>query len=288
MSERKEFIPISDRHISPAVDTYQAIGERQEQQDRYLISNLRDGLLLMVADGHNGTAASSLLAENTTQIYSEERTAVIEEDPDWTRWGLPATKERQVIRRTIKRLIELTNEEESGSTLTLAFLQLGFRIRDRSLRLRAHVGQMGDSVFAFSSRPGALAMTPIHSVKHNEKDAAAIRQRYKDESGAPCQKSSLYLYTGKSGVGLAVTRALGDKAYTLIRAPEIKTFEADPDHALVLLASDGMLNSEEDMRDQLRSGMSLLREGMPLQELGENCRMQDNITMLAVRFPAEQ
>ena len=89
-------------------------------------------------------------------------------------------------------------------------------------------------------------------------------------------------------MGLAVTRALGDKAYTLIRAPEIKTFEADPDHALVMLASDGMLNSEEDMRDQVRSAISLLREGMPLQELGENYRMQDNITMLAVRFPAEQ
>jgi serine/threonine protein phosphatase PrpC len=288
MSERREFIPISDRHISPAVDTYQAIGERQEQQDRYLVANLRDGLLLMVADGHNGTQASSLLAENTTQIYSEERAAEIEQNPDWTRWGLPATKERLVIRRTIKRLIELTGDEDSGSTLTLAFLQLGFRIRDRSLRLRAHVGQMGDSFFAFSSRPGALAMTPIHSVKHNEKDAEAIRQRYKDESGEPCQKSSLYLYTGESGIGLAVTRALGDKAYTLIRAPEIKTFEADPDHALVMLASDGMLNSEEDMRDQVRSTVSLLREGMPLQELGENYRMQDNITMLAVRFPSEE
>ncbi len=288
MSDRREFIPISDRHISPAVDTYQAIGERQEQQDRYLVSNLRDGLLLMVADGHNGADASSLLAENATQIYSGERAAVMDEDPDCVRWGLPATKERQVIRRTIKKLIEMTNEEESGSTLTLAFLQLGFRIRDRSLRLRAHVGQMGDSVFAFSSRPGALAMTPIHSVKHNPKDAAAIRQRYKDESGAPCQQSNLYLYTGQSGVGLAVTRALGDQAYTLIRAPEIKTFEADPDHALVLLASDGMLNAEEEMRDQLRSAMTQLREGMPLQELGENCRIQDNITMLVVRFPAEK
>ncbi len=288
MSERKEFIPISDRHISPAVDTYQAIGERQEQQDRYLVSNLRDGLLLMIADGHNGTGASSLLAENTTQIYSEERAALVAEDPDWTRWGLPASKERQVIRRTIKRLIELTDNEHSGSTLTLAFLQLGFRIRDRSLRLRAHVGQMGDSIFAFSSRPGALAMPPLHSVKLNAKDAAAIRQRYKDEKGKPCQQSQMYLYTGESGVGLAVTRALGDKAYTLIRAPEIKTFEADPDHALVLLASDGMLNSEEDMREQVRNTIAHLREGMPLQELGEKHRIQDNITMLAVRFPAEK
>ena len=56
----------------------------------------------------------------------------------------------------------------------------------------------------------------------------------------------------------------------------------------MLLASDGMLNSEEDMREQVRNTIAHLREGVPLQELGEKRRMQDNITMLAVRFPAEK
>jgi len=283
---KKDFLPNTAYRESPDISIYQALGRRPEQQDRYLASRLQDGYLLMVADGHSGTKTVSLIASRVTEIFSKERDALLRKQPESDSWGLPAAKERIAIRRTIHKLIRLTQREPSGSTITLAFLQFGTRPSDHQLLLRTHVGQMGDSVFAISSRPGTLAMSPLHSVAYNNKDVESIMRQYKEETGTGCRIGGNYIYSGLPGQGLALTRALGDHPFTLIRRPEVKTYEANPKDALILLASDGLFTPGVPFRPQLTGLFRQLREGVRLRELGNAiAHKHDNITMILVTFP---
>jgi serine/threonine protein phosphatase PrpC len=285
---QSSFFPTTNQRDAPDIAIYQAIGRRSEQQDRYLVSRVEDGYLLMVADGHGGSSTASFLADNVARLYAQERRRLKKKQPFSSDWGLTAANERGAIRRTISRLNRLTEKNPSGSTLTLAFLQLGTRRSDFKLQLRVHVGQMGDSVFALSTRPGLVAMPPLHSVQFNPRDVEVVKELYHQETGEECRVSGGYLYSGIQGHGLALTRSLGDYPFTLNRRPEVKTYEADPKTALILLASDGLFVPESPVRPQLKEIFSLLRSGMTIRELGDSMKHKhDNVTLLSVSFPAD-
>lgn len=253
-----------------------------------MVNRLEDGYLLMVADGHGGTTTASFLADNVARLYAQERGKLKKRQPFSATRGLTAANERMAIRRTISKLRTLTERNPSGSTITLAFLQFGSRGSDLQLRLRVHVGQMGDSVFAMSSGPGRVAMSPLHSVQFNPADVAVVKELYRRETGEECRVGREYLYTGIQGRGLALTRSLGDYPFTLIRRPEAKTYEADPKTALILLASDGLFVPAAPVKPQLKEIFGLLRGGMSLRELGDSMkRKHDNVTMLSVSFSTD-
>lgn len=61
------------------VQVCQILGKRAEQQDRYLITTFNDGLLLVIADGHNGTKVASLITSKIAGTLTKERFEILRE-----------------------------------------------------------------------------------------------------------------------------------------------------------------------------------------------------------------
>ncbi len=289
MNIANNLIDLNDRRSSPDIAIYQVVGGRQEQEDRYAVARVTGGVLLMIADGHGNEKTANLIANNVTQLFTREREQLLRSRPNGVYGGLSPANERLAIRRTIYALITLTQDQNSGSTLTLVFLQVGTqRINDKYiLKLRAHVGQMGDSVFALSAKPGSVSIAPMHSVVDASNDVAIIQKQYEEKYGQPCQVNGNYIHSSIGGA-ISLTRALGDENFILIRKPVVKTYEADPKTAKILLASDGLYDSPKQAKKTIRGAMAALRAGSTVQELGERIvRKHDNLTLISVCYPAD-
>ena len=276
-----DFIPANNYKDTPEVNVFQDVGRRDEQQDRYAVSRLDAGLLLAVADGHGGYMASSIVAQYVSCIFSEE----IQNVSGGKSAGLSSSKVRSVMRKTFQRLIDLTKNLSSGSTLTLAFVETGSARPGFTPATRITVGQLGDSIFAISSKPGSLSLAPMHSVRYKTKDVELIKKAFEKKYGEPCRSSCGYIYSSPMKYqALALTRALGDSIFTLIRKPEIKTYVVDPAQAILLLATDGILKEELSPRIAIKYIMDMIRQGMTVSEINKSLRpLEDNTTILAIR-----
>ena len=256
------------------------------KSDRLLVLHLNDGILVMVADGHGGSDTVDLLAQYVAPIYLEERAVEMRRIKGMEFYGLAPKNERSIIRRTIQRLIDKTASQLDGSTLTLGFIQRGVRNQRRKAVVRVHVGQIGDSLLALSSSPGRVSLTPNHSVSHHEKDVQWIVEEYQRLHGEACKQSQHYLYTRSAAYGLSLTRALGDRGDLLVRKPEVKTFEASINDAILLFATDGLLIAGDPVRPQVNEIFGWLRQGKSVKDLGSMMeRKNDNVTMISLRYP---
>ena len=136
----------SERSDSPDIQIYQAVGQREEQQDRYQVSQINDGVLVMVADGHGGSSTVDLIAQQTVAIYFQERAIEKKRIKGMEFYGLAPKNERAIIRRTIQQLDKMARHMFDGATLTLGFIQCGVRHQRRKVVVRAHIGHVGDSL----------------------------------------------------------------------------------------------------------------------------------------------
>ncbi len=282
------FISTNNLKDTPDIQVYQAVGKRDTQQDCYVVARLDTGILLAVADGHGGGKASSIIAALLPALFHGELERAFKDNSNSRYSGLSDTKIRGVVRRTIQSLTNKTQDMGSGSTLTMVFLEQGTRRidNDYSLQIRATVGQMGDSVFALSAKPGHLCVAPMHSVFDAKKDVEEIKASYLNNHGKECKCGSGYIYSSGNGVdALALTRSLGDKNFTLIRKPEVKTYTAAPDQAVLLLASDGIFSDPSNPRRCIRGYVDQLQQGKSVAEIGEGIQyMHDNTTIIGARF----
>jgi serine/threonine protein phosphatase PrpC len=282
----EDFNPNVERSDGPDIQIYQAVGRREEQQDRYLVTQLNDGVLVMVADGHSGSNTVELIVQQTVAIYSQERAVEKKRIKGMEFYGLAPKNERAIIRRTMQQLEKMTRHMLDGSTLTLGFIQCGVRHQRRKVVVRAHVGQIGDSLFALSSMPGRVAMTSSHSVTHHQKDVERIMVEYQRLNSEPCKRDRHYLYTRSPNYGLSLTRALGDRNDLLIRKSEVRSYEAELNHAVVLFATDGLLQVDQPVKPQINRVLQQIRTGKTVKMLGEEMEQKmDNVTLISVRYP---
>lgn len=278
-SIKMEFIPATNYRETPEISVFQDVGFRDEQQDRYITCRLDSGLLLAVADGHGGCQTSSLVASHLALIFSEETERVSSDA------RLSDACVRQVIRKVFRRLDQLTQDMACGSTLTLAFIESGSRRSDFSPAIRITTGQLGDSVFAVSSAPGRLSSAPIHSVRYRKKDVDIIRQQFRDQYNEDCRVSCGYIYSSPARyAALALTRALGDTSFTLIRKPEVKSYIVNTSETILLLATDGILKPEVRPGTTIRQIMRRIRQGQYATEIIQELKpLEDNTTLLIAR-----
>lgn len=284
------FISVNSMNDTPAVDVYQAVGSRENQEDTYVVCKVEMGLLVAVADGHCGSKTAEKVAAHLPLMFHHTLEQIFKGSSQSRYIGLSHEKMRKVLRDVCKQLIALTNDEVAGSTLTVAFIERGTVRNDKEYgpRVRVTVGQMGDSVFAASETPGHLCVAPMHNVQTATKDIEQIRAAYAKKYNKECRVSKHYIHScGNGHGGLAVTRALGDMPYILVRKPVIKTYTMQPDNAIILLASDGILTTIDDSRKTIRQYMSRLREGSSVQAIGDGItRKPDNVTIISIRFDA--
>lgn len=280
---------INSSHLNAAnqLQVYQDLGEREEQQDAFCISRSLSGTLVAIADGHGGAKTASLACARLPALFNEQLDIAV--GRDWYRRynGLDDNKMRMVLRRSVHQLIKQLEKEPSGATLTASFIEQGTTLGPKGYTpiLRITTAQLGDSIFALSHSAKSLQVAPLHSVAEAPKDVEAIKALYVKQYGTPCSSSHYYIRSSQNGYdGLAITRGLGDLAFTLIRKPEIKTYFADPAQAIVLVASDGVLTSPINPRAQIRHVFKQLRHGMTIQEIGEQMpRKPDNVTLIALK-----
>ncbi len=281
------FTNINNLNDTPDVQIYQSLGHRDEQQDCYVVSRLDSGLLVAVADGHGGVKTASLIATQLPGLFHEALEAFFKENANARYTGLSDAKMRRVFRQVFQWLNKRTENEASGATLTMAFIERGScRVDNRfTPQVRVTVGQMGDSVCALSTRPGHLRLAPLHRVFEAESDVRAIKQAFTEQFGKECKVGSGYIYSGSPGQALAVTRALGDCEYILVRQSRVKTWFAPAAGTRLLLASDGILTDLENPRKCVRGYVNALHRGETVEEIGRAMPYQhDNTTLIGVRF----
>lgn len=282
------FINTNNLKDTPDIQVYQAVGKRDEQQDSYIVCRMDSGVLLAVADGHGGPKTSSKVSAILPGLFHQELESAYKTDSNLRYSGITDPSMRKVVKQTIQSLIECTQEDISGSTLTVAYLEQGSCRNDQDFypKVRVTVGQMGDSIFALSTKPGHLCGAPMHSARNNKDDVHAIKRAYLAKYDKECLCSCGYIYSHDNGVdALAVTRALGDVAYALIRKPEVKTYSFAPDQAVLLLASDGILTDLRNPRKLIEGYMDQLHQGKIATDIGKEIQIKDdNTTIIGVRF----
>ena len=243
------------------------------------------GHLIAVADGHGGAQCADkiistlpqLLCDPLQEIYVDSRGAF--DTPK-------AFQVRKVIRNALNNLLTITQNETSGSTLTVAYLENGLvrRNNNRQPNLRVTVGQIGDSVFALSTTDGHYFVVPRHSVSDCKKDINLIHQLFRKKHGRDCRSNDWLLYTGTNpSSGLAVTRSLGDRDHLLIRTPSMWSCVAPLEGTALILASDGILTDLKNPSKSIQSVINQLRNGGRLCDIGPSISKYDNTTMISVR-----
>lgn len=283
-----DFKPAKNCIDMPEVNIYQALGTRNIQEDHYVVACLKHGVLLAIADGHGGAKTSSLVSSHLVSIFSEESEMAIKSKKQAAVMTLSSYQARRLLENTINRLISLTKDLTSGSTLTVAFIETGFWGESSTSCIRVTVGQLGDSIFALSSKPGNLTVGPIHSVETSPRDVREIQEDYQTQYNDECGVFGGYIFSSSiEGQGSSLTRSLGDSAFTLLHKPELNTYMTNPSQSILMLASDGILTGQRNVRPTIKTMVEKIRSGESIRAIGDGIHPQeDNITILCIRFPS--
>lgn len=153
------------------------IGDREEQQDRYLIKHSDDGKnhLLVVADGAGGHKTGGLAAQTAVDFISKNLNALwSSEDPD--------TFLNKLVIECNERVLAVGRGELACTTLVLALIK-GDEI------FWAHVG---DSRFYLIRDRHVIVRTSDHSVLELQRQQAALSS----EVGVSASANELYMCLG--------------------------------------------------------------------------------------------
>jgi serine/threonine protein phosphatase PrpC len=274
----------NDEDIRTQVSTYQTIGKRINQEDRYLTTHIQGGHLVAIFDGHGGENASESLAAYLPVAFWKEYNKV------WlsviNRSKITPKVERQIIRRTIASLRKKLQNEVSGSTLSMVYVRPIGRGEDGVRRLWVTAATIGDSPLMIWNGKRYLLM-PMHCAAHHQADRKRII-----ESRMGRLQGDYFISRDYRVPGIAVTRAIGDSEFgdTLIRRADIRSFEVDS-RAVIVIASDGVLVSAEpsDAKETMRKIVKMARDGSNAAELGKHVgKTHDNVTIAVVTFSEDE
>ena len=268
----------------PIVEVYQSIGNRDTQQDRYVIADTNNGILVAVADGHNGSRTANIIEENLLHTFQKH----LEHCQLSSTNCAPSPIDQTIqlaIQNTIRSIEEIAKNESSGSTLTMAFIDFPNETIciHESKRIRITYGQLGDSIFALSNEKGELKIAPIHSVELAATDVKEIQDRYISLYGRKCRKTSSHLYSHNTGLNaLAVTRAVGDRDFLLIRKPVVDTTLINLKDEALIVATDGIVVENRQIKLSINKIFLQIKEGKNIQEIGNSIKTKDDNTTLLI------
>jgi len=241
-----------------------AQGSRSEQQDRYICTRIdlangprRAGHLLAILDGHGGQRTAEIAAEGLASVFEKSVREA-------------AGRVDQALRVTFQDLVELTQKEPSGSTLSIVYVP--------DDKPRAYVGVLGDSPVIIQDVTGSLFVSPLHNARWNPPERAAAVARGAIYRGGYLEDPDVPDY------GLQLSRALGDRnlARILNREPEIQRVELG-NKSFILLASDGILDAFAPIEDQVKRLADLVQRGRDASDLVKDAlqrRTGDNVTVI--------
>jgi serine/threonine protein phosphatase PrpC len=193
-----------------------AVGQRDYQEDRYVMISADEGVILAVMDGHGGESVSALLDENFREV--------------WKTVFAPEKLIEQVYKELFEKFDTLTCGMHPGSTMSVAFIPAS--------KDKVHVAILGDSPILVQKPDGTFHMSPEHNVRTNwiERDRAIQRGGWYSANGYIC---------GPEGHGLQMSRAFGDTdlGFFLSREPEVYSVELGD---WVLVATDGLVSPGHD------------------------------------------
>jgi len=235
------------------------IGRRSAQEDMVLHYQDNHGALLAVADGVNGSKTATIIKEQLASIFVGYRTRVGA--------GMAMTP-------TYNALHELTKNETSGSTLTMAWIP--------KARTCAIIAVVGDSpAMVVDGKTEALWIAPEHNIETNSAEKQAALQRNALIVGG-C------LCVSRGGPFIQLSRAFGLRELDPIlnRKPEIKVASLGK-HSTLLIGSDGLFDPTHarTQKEALRIA-TMVRNGADAKTLIQNAfqnQSTDNISAIVCR-----
>jgi serine/threonine protein phosphatase PrpC len=239
-------------------------GARPYQEDRLFTAGCPEGFLIAIFDGHGGDEVSHLASEELPGIFADEITE-------------PKATPRTALRKSIKKLVAMTNDHGAGSTLSLVYIPY----KGRTVTCAV----MGDSPIIIKDNKGKIHVGPEHNVRTNEAERRAAEERGGFVMGG-------YLCASLSGGGLQMARALGNRHLhrVLSRKPDIYTVKVNKD-SFVIVASDGVFDpGHYNFHKAAEEVVKLVEGGAEAQVLVDRAVQvptHDNATAIVVRFEAQ-
>lgn len=236
-----------------------AQGLRDYQEDRFVCSRGKDGLIVAVMDGHGGASTSSRLANALPRIWKKHIV-------------FPASIVT-AIQNTFRDLHYLTSEMTEGSTMSFVFIPKPLDV--------VYVAILGDSPVVIQTASGDIDVSPQHNARSNPAELAAARERGANYYGG-------YITTRYGGHGIQMTRVMGDSDLRQIvnREPEIYVRDLNAD-SFVLVATDGLFDpANENTKVVAGAVAQYIREGATAEELVNRAVATptgDNVTAILIR-----
>ncbi len=139
----------------PVVNVCQELGDRREQQDRFVVNQHELGLLVAIADGHGGDKVANIVASQLTFIFNTQLDAALKKSKKITQSLLTGRFLRAVLKKTVQQLVNVCQHQQSGSTLSIALIEQGYQHCEHYQRgRRVTTAQLGDSIIAMSRKKG--------------------------------------------------------------------------------------------------------------------------------------
>lgn len=231
-------------------------GSRDHQEDRYVVQDTGNGLLLAVMDGHCGHEVSQLMANYLPEI--------------WDQLMLKPLRYDAALRELVSDLDYMTHDfEKGGSTLSVVF------ITDDAEPL-ANIAVVGDSPVIVKDPDSRLTVSPSHNVRISR----AEMQKAIERGG--CDVGDGYVRLQPMGPGLQMARALGDGELGPVISKEPDVYEGTVGEYL-LIATDGVFGSDNrDFGRQLTRVITKLEFGDDAFDLVKQ-PTEDNATAIVVR-----
>lgn len=233
-----------------------AQGPRPAQEDRWVVADLGEQVLIAVMDGHGGETASVYCAEH----LSDEVSRFLEE-------GHPPA---EALRSAIAVLERGTNEVLAGTSLTAAIVEAD----------GATLAILGDSPAVWKDASGEVRIGPVHNAQTDPDGRQAALERGAEYAGG-------YLIDPGSGEGVALTRVLGDAGLPFLeRTPEVFRVDLASD-AFVVCATDGVFTRAAGGPEALARRLEeLVGGGADAGEVVEDAMAkgtEDNVTVVLWR-----
>jgi serine/threonine protein phosphatase PrpC len=202
------------------ISVHQEIGNRRDQQDRFVVCRIGSAFALAVFDGHSGAATAEFGANLLPPLLGMLQR---EHGGDSAR----------IVREAILKLVTDTEGELAGSSVSIAWVE-----PDED---RIAVGVLGDSPIVVSYPNGTFLIAPQHDIHLCPEDVTVIKDKIGEGGLGRASVERGYIWDPSGLYGVNLTRALGDAKFKdlLLREPFVESWPFEPE-ALLLLATDGV------------------------------------------------
>ena len=248
--------------MAPNVTYATAKGGRPYQEDRFVTGEIgvpgnTVANVLAVMDGHGGSDC----AERIATMLVDTLDNACDDAPD-----VPT-----MMRLAVKRLVEETDKEQSGSTMSLVLIE-----HVKSAHFVAHVAVIGDSPVMIGNHAGVYFVAPGHNVRSNlEERKAAVDRGGVYEDG--------YIWDPMLRAGLQMSRLFGDALFGSILSREPDCYSIGlGEKSFVLVASDGIFDPNPEDPKEIEEYIHVkIRNGADADDLVADAlaqMTQDNAT----------